>query len=199
MESCRKLLRTGSLAALPPAGLPAPPARHPPPRAPTGCGPTLVPRPAPRGHARPRGSPDAPGSPAPRKADPRAMGAFAGAESSGALGSPGRDAAAMPPRPPLLGASSGRAARGGRETAMRAGGGAGTRRGRGRGGASGPGRRRVGRRGMGGAGARRRRGGSKKEAGSGAGPRDLGARETVTRAEGGAGTRCGRGLRPGAP
>lgn len=42
----------------------------------------------------------------------------------------------MPPRPPLLRASSGRAARGGQETATRAGGGAGKRWGRGGGGAS---------------------------------------------------------------
>lgn len=47
-----------------------------------------------------------------------------------------RPQAAMPP-PPFLGASSGRAAGGERDTGTRAGGGAGTRRGRGRGGASG--------------------------------------------------------------
>lgn len=92
-------------------------------RAPHAAAPLLVlrragsPRPAPPGHARPRGTADAPGTARLPQAA-RNGGRSRGPGCNGAMESPTR----RPPGPPLLGASSGRAAPGGGETETRAGG-----------------------------------------------------------------------------
>lgn len=186
-ESSRKLLCTRKRAAWSPAGLPAPPARHPQrsnrlwPRArlPPGTG-----------HARSRETPDAPGQPRTAEGRCARRGRSRGTQCPAERWRP---QVPMPPRPPLLSASSGGAARRGRETATRAGGGAGTKRGRGRGGASGPGRARDRESGCG-------RGG--KRWGVASGPRASGrarAGDLGCRLWGGAGERRGRGVGPAAP